>query len=283
MSQSLKTRLIIDAEPNPGWFNMAADEYSAASVIHSPYQGVVRFYTWQPPAVSLGYHQTRSDIDFYACEGCGWDVVRRPTGGRALLHLDDLSYSIVMRADANIYKQLRFIYEQVAAALIEAFARWNIAAEFVATASRRPQTVSIGKPNRLCLSSRVRGEVSISGRKVTTAAQRVYGKSILQHGSILITGDTGAIAKVMRLNHHERIDTASNLSAQTICLEEAAGIRIESQELVEALVDILPQYLKLGLSLEAWQPSEIERVTYNRHLFEIYSTQPVPEVVTVGA
>jgi lipoate-protein ligase A len=75
--------------------NMAVDEAILEAVAAGESPPTLRFYAWQPPCVSLGYRQPANVVDVERCAAAGWDVVRRPTGGRAILHVDELTYSVV--------------------------------------------------------------------------------------------------------------------------------------------------------------------------------------------
>src|SRR6185295_7261954 len=91
-------RLIYDL-PTTGAANMAADEAVLQAVSAGESMPTLRLYGWSPPCLSLGYGQKTRDVDFERIAANGWDVVRRPTGGRAILHVDELTYSVSLPAD----------------------------------------------------------------------------------------------------------------------------------------------------------------------------------------
>ena len=91
-------RLIVDGEAD-GATNMAVDEAILSHVSEGRSQPTLRFYAWSPPCLSLGRSQPLADVDLAACRAAGVDIVRRPTGGRAILHTDELTYSVALPQD----------------------------------------------------------------------------------------------------------------------------------------------------------------------------------------
>src|SRR5436190_11303865 len=95
-----------------GAHHMERDEVLARERVAKPdLPNVLRLYSWKPFAVSIGYQQKMETIDLEACKQAGIDVVRRPTGGRAVLHANELTYAVIMRSDAGIYKTHNLIVE----------------------------------------------------------------------------------------------------------------------------------------------------------------------------
>ena len=114
-------RLIVDAEA-PGAANMAADEAILNSVIDGASLPTLRFYRWHPPCLSLGRNQKLAEVDLPACRAAGIDIVRRPTGGRSILHTDELTYSISLpqadpRAEGGVVQGYRRLSEGLLAGL----------------------------------------------------------------------------------------------------------------------------------------------------------------------
>lgn len=93
-----KWRLLI-TPPADGATNMAIDEAIMHALSEEKTAPTLRFYRWEPPCLSLGYNQHFTDVDIAACERLGYTWVRRPTGGRAILHTDELTYSVITRQD----------------------------------------------------------------------------------------------------------------------------------------------------------------------------------------
>lgn len=100
MSQA--TWRLVLTEPTDGPMNMATDQAIMEAVAEGRVPPTLRFFAWQPPCLSLGYTQPIADVDREQLAVRGWDLVRRMTGGRAILHTDELTYSVTVRADDPI-------------------------------------------------------------------------------------------------------------------------------------------------------------------------------------
>ncbi|MBE3142499.1 MAG: lipoate--protein ligase family protein, partial [Planctomycetes bacterium] len=96
-------RLIL-TEPAHGDWNMAVDEAILESVGRRVVLPTLRLFSWQPPCLSLGYAQSFADVDCAATIERGWEIVRRPTGGRAILHTDELTYSVIAPLNEPLVK-----------------------------------------------------------------------------------------------------------------------------------------------------------------------------------
>jgi lipoate-protein ligase A len=190
----LRLRILVH-EPNVGAFNMAVDEALFLSAGESSEYATVRLYGFDPPTVSFGYRQKPEEaIDVASCRELGVDWVRRPTGGRALLHRHELTYSVASPME-GVFRGLgvRALYDSVSAAIRRALAGLGIAldpAELEAGPSREP---ALHVP---CLALPGRHELASGGRKIVASAQRRGRRSFLQHGSILRSVDTDLWARV---------------------------------------------------------------------------------------
>ena len=269
----LKTRLIVDDLPRPGRFQMSADDFLAETLSASGYDAAVRFYTWSPPAVSLGCHQQRDIVNLDACRGSGWDVVFRPTGGRALLHQGDLSYAVIVGTDGNPYHRFRRLYSGIAEAMTDAFRRLGLSAEVVSSGKSSAGQCRNFRAG-ICLDSRVRGEVLVRGFKVCAAAQRIYDAVILQHGSILLHGDPGAIAQAASLTEYDIASLGEKLRARARPLSEIVGWSISPEVLVELLLDSFAHRLGLDIISDAWISAELSAIASRSNRFNIRSVVP---------
>jgi len=141
---------------------------------------VLRLYRWDPPAVTIGYNQDPGDFDAAAVAAAGYGLVRRPTGGRAILHAEELTYAVVGTSPGPIFgNSLHSTYMKINEALLAFLRELGIEAD-----------VSEGEPREemrglVCFKSAGRHEVHVGGRKIIGSAQRRRGDVFLQHGSIL--------------------------------------------------------------------------------------------------
>ncbi len=270
---------MIERSPLPGWQLMAGDEILANPKVLSDFSPVVRFYCWIPSAVSLGVHQSANAVDHDKCTEHGWDIVRRPTGGRALLHHRDLSYSVTLAGGSESPHRLKDIYEAVAKAWIETFAKFGLVAELVQS-GRGSHEGTAHLRDGLCLDSRVRGELISSGKKIAAAAQRVYAQTLLQHGSVIMTGDVSAIADTLPIDETAKNIAASNLRLSSISICELINRELDTFDLIEAAIDPFERHLNFEFVTDCIHEHELEAIHERRPFHDIHSAhQILPMVV----
>lgn len=172
----------LDTGAQAGDYNMALDAAIAQSgAIAEP---TLRVFNWQPNCISLGYHQNAEEVDQQKCRQAGIDIARRPTGGRAILHAQELTYSVIIPAThawfeilpLDIYRRLS---EAIAAGLRHLGANVNFAPGEKLQVDGRPLRLA-------CFASAARNELLADGKKIVGSAQRRFRQGILQHGSILL-------------------------------------------------------------------------------------------------
>lgn len=176
-THELEWRLIRD-ESCPGATNMARDHALAACLGST--EGVVRLYGWSRPTVSFGKHEPAQRV-----EGTEFDYIRRPTGGRAVLHHDELTYAVV--APLGAFGGLREAYLRINEALAEALCSLGA----VVDVAEQAKVLGVGMGP--CFQAPAPGEIVAGGRKLVGSAQARLEGAFLQHGSILLGGDQGAL------------------------------------------------------------------------------------------
>jgi lipoate-protein ligase A len=186
----------LDHEPASGAENMAWDEFlfdRAGRLRDSP---VLRLYRFDPPAVTIGYHQAPDavlDVDSL-CRG-GVDLVRRITGGRALLHEGELTYCVVTPSCGGIFKDgWADAFVSISSAIVEALRSLGVDAG-LSGGKHRSGVKGLVPP---CLASSGRYEITVRGRKVVGSAQRRTRHAILQHGSILLVPGSERITAYLK-------------------------------------------------------------------------------------
>jgi lipoate-protein ligase A len=213
-----------EPEGRAGPENMARDE----ALLHEADRtgaALLRLYRWSPPCLSFGRHEPAlTRYDRREIERRGLDVVRRPTGGRAVWHEHEVTYAVAAPLDAlgdgSLPASYRAIHERLAAAL----RTLGVAAE-LAPAVRSPVA---GVGAGACFATSVGGEVLVAGRKVIGSAQVRFGRAFLQHGSILLDGSQDIVAAVSR--QRSAVSQATSLAA-------ALGRSVSFQEVAAAIVD----------------------------------------------
>jgi lipoate-protein ligase A len=256
-------RLLID-QPADGAANMARDEAilschagpwpkgRPSSGVTGAAQPTLRLYRWRPACLSLGRFQRAGAVDRAACARAGVPIVRRPSGGRALLHDAELTYAIIVRADYSLFgdQSILATYRQISLALLAGLRRLGVAAELTParrgdhrppTTDHRPTTIvssestdcqsSVvgGRWSAACFDTSVAYELTVAGRKLAGSAQTRRAGSILQHGAIPLTPHAERLAALL---HHPPDD----LGTRMIALDQAAGRKIEFDELSDALI-----------------------------------------------
>ncbi|MDE2763326.1 MAG: biotin/lipoate A/B protein ligase family protein [Gemmatimonadota bacterium] len=178
-------RLLVD-EPLPGAVNMARDHALAA--LARPGTGTLRFYRWSPATLSMGRNEPvtpgyRQLLRRHPEMG----VVRRPTGGRAVLHDREVTYSVVL--PVRVFGGLRPAYGKINEGLVEGLRRLGVDAARATGGPGRARNPEAGP----CFLEPARGEVVVRGRKLVGSAQARIGGAILQHGSLLLVADQEAL------------------------------------------------------------------------------------------
>jgi len=211
--------VFIDSGANSGAWNMDFDTDRAAAVDAGIAPPTLRIFNWKPWCVSLGRHQSEEDLESGRIAADGLHVVRRPTGGRAILHAEELTYSVVMPSEnRGIMETYRIISEALAAGL-------RRLAPDVEMAKSKPDFGKLYKePGGIpCFSSSARYEIEHSGRKLVGSAQRRIGGAGLQHGSILIGAAHLRLADYLALEASQRADIRRDMEVHTVTLEEILG------------------------------------------------------------
>ena len=198
---------VIDDPPASGAVNMAVDEALATCL--SPGEGVLRLYRWCDPTVSFGRNEPAKGLyDLESAQRAAIQFVRRPTGGRAVLHDRELTYAVVLPITAGV--SVRAIYRLVNQGLVRALEAIGVSAS-MAPAGSGALSLDAGP----CFEHPSEGEVTVSGRKLVGSAQARIGGVILQHGSLLIGGGQERLAGL-----RGSADEASD----PICLEEVLDV-----------------------------------------------------------
>src|SRR6266571_842046 len=186
--------LIIDGAID-GKSNMAIDSALFEEVASSSTpRTIVRFYQWSRPTLSLGRNQKiEKAVDMDYCAGHGIDVVHRPTGGRAVLHDDELTYAVISNDSSYFGDTIYGNYRRVSEALCLGYNDLGIAAK-LAPDTRKPDVLDNGI-DPPCFLSPSRYELMVDGRKIVGSAQRRVRRSFLQHGSMPITCNRDNLAR----------------------------------------------------------------------------------------
>ncbi len=178
---------------------MALDEAVSEAIRQKLSPPTLRIYQWDMPSVSIGYFQKISDIDIDYCNKKGYPVVRRLTGGRAILHDSELTYSFSVSKDSPLFKEsLTENFITVSNALILGLELNRINAK-ISFKQKRHQS----HRNPACFNSVSYGEITINGKKIIGSAQKKFGNGFMQQGSILLDFNAKELCNVLRCNNEE--------------------------------------------------------------------------------
>jgi len=176
--------------------NMAIDEAVMIALRDDRSSPVLRIYKWSPPTITIGYFQPAADINFVKCEKDGIGVVRRLTGGRAVLHHEELTYSILFTEEDFSPFRKRELFLFIARCLLESLTLLGINSRI----SEKTRG-SLKSPN--CFAAPAQYEIeSISEGKLIGSAQVIKDGVVLQHGAIPITGSYSNIGKYLNCENH---------------------------------------------------------------------------------
>lgn len=246
-------RLIVDGAAD-GPTNMAIDEAIAQAVAQGIAPPTLRFYMWEPPCVSLGRHQRLSDIDLDMCAARGYDVVRRPTGGRAILHTDELTYSVAAPDDdPRVAGGVMDAYHRLSLGLVAGLRLLGIPAD------EAPGTNRIG-PNAsaACFEVPSAYEICVSGHKLMGSAQYRTGRVVLQHGTLPLWGDLTRVVDCLALpDESTRARLREALRERALTVELALGRSVSFAEAAQAMAEGFAQ--ALNLHLKPGSLSSVER------------------------
>lgn len=220
-----------------GVFNMEYDETLARRLLTGEGIPTLRLYGWDPPAISLGWNQRADEVAVERAAAAGIDIVRRPTGGRAILHSDELTYSVVMRVRG---KNIMSVYDDISRALVEGL--HTLGAD-VAIEKAQAHFPSLYKTASAvaCFSSSARYEIKHRGRKLVGSAQRRYAAEdgsdvVLQHGSILLGPDHLRMVEFLRCDRDDvRNRLREELIEKTTDLSAVLGRRALFDETADAI------------------------------------------------
>jgi lipoate-protein ligase A len=219
-----------------GATNMAVDEALLVGVMKGVSPPTVRVYGWVPPTVSTGYSQDPSrELDLAACARAGVGVVRRPTGGRAVLHAGELTYSVIGPSGRRpLGGTIRETYAAIAGALLAGLKELGVRAE-LARLGGEPAQRGRGA-SRPCFTSSGRFEIVVGARKLVGSAQRRVGGGVLQHGSLLLDGRHADLADLLKLGSEAaRRRVRRELESKTTDLAAVLGRRVSFAEVAPAV------------------------------------------------
>jgi len=246
---------------------MAVDE----SILEHIYRGealpTLRLYSWNPPCLSLGHAQPFADVDVARLKSHGWDVVRRLTGGRAILHTDELTYSVAGSTDEPILAGgVLESYNNLAQALMFAMRELGLPVEMkdsvghassVTPTNPSSHASSVTYVNPVCFEVPSTYEITVNGKKLIGSAQARKKEGVLQHGSLPLTGDLARICQALIFKDEAaREIAAQRLLTRATTVESIIGVETDWETAAQAFVRGFEA--QLGIHFERGEVSRSE-------------------------
>lgn len=201
---------LINSGAQTGAMNMALDEALLRSVANGQSTPILRFYRWAPATVTLGYAQSvHKDLDLDVCKEAGLDVVRRSTGGRAVLHDHEVTYSVIAPLNSGVFgNSVLDCYRVISEVLLKTLLQLGLPAQLV---PGRPRGGHKNATRAVCFSAPSQYELVVEGRKVAGSSQKRHGQAFLQHGSIPLEMDLDLLGEALKANEDKA--TAGSLES----------------------------------------------------------------------
>ena len=255
---------IIPYQEFSGAFNMAFDHFLAVNLLPTD-APILRFYGWRPYCISLGYHQKDESLDITAIKKAGYDVVRRPTGGSAIFHSEELTYSFIApKTGLNQQQIYHSIHVYIANALQQIGYNVRLNEEKL-----DDNYLKRGKSSFACFNRSAQNEIQYAGRKVLGSAQKIYKNSILQHGSLLIGPKQKEIIRFLKSSPETRNELSLYLEEHSISLQDIKKLSIQPIALSDTIIAKFCSSTKAGCYYLYPAIHEIEHAKRFENIFMI--------------
>ena len=250
---------LIHTLPSTGTWNMAVDEAILEHIYRGESKPTLRLYAWNPPCLSLGHAQSFKDVDAQRLKSHGWDVVRRVTGGRAILHTDEITYSVTGNAEDEILSGgVMEAYNRLSKALLYAVQSLSLPVQ-VKEGSRyalrkeqdRSGLLDQRNVNPICFEVPSSYEITVDGKKLIGSAQARKKEGVLQHGSLPLTGDLTRICDALVFEDESaRQEAKDRLLARATTVSTVLNTSVESALGVNVSWETAANALKQGFEKE---------------------------------
>ena len=232
---------------------MTVDNFLAESCVLNA-EPVIRFYTWQPFCVSLGFHQDKNVLDYDALYRFGVDVVRRPTGGRAIYHADELTYSAVFARNLIHHKKLYGFLHEIIAQSFSVLGYNVVLSENKSVMPAIKQTAN----DFPCFTKSANTEIQHKNRKLVGSAQKILKNGILQHGSIMLKQTHTQLGNFLAGNSQQKRAITEELQNKTVSLHEIMKIDINPEKIIRTVTRQLESITNISVYFQELSHSEIE-------------------------
>ncbi len=227
---------------NSGKFNMDFDVFLAENFLQG--NAVLRLYRWNPYCISLGANQSLEDINNSKTRYHQIDVVKRPTGGRAILHSQELTYSVIYPIEPAT--SAKNIYNEINLALRKGLINFDARLNAIDLEHSQPDFKEFYKSeiSAICFAVSAKSELNYNGKKLVGSAQRKLGNVILQHGSILCGEYHKRIVNYLNVNDKKRDEMLNEISSTTIDLKSALNVDVDYAKLSASILIGFKEHFK---------------------------------------
>ncbi len=236
-----------------GLQNMCVDYYLAHACVES-HEPVVRFYGWNPFCLSLGKHQNARDVASDNLFGAGFDLVRRPTGGSAIFHSEELTYSFSVPGTRLDHQGLyRFFHILLKSALQQC----GISVSLEDTTSG--YRLNRGGDTFACFNRTAFSELKCDGKKVVGSAQKIFPESLLQHGSIMLGKGHLRLTDFLDLEEPLRKRYKEQMNTKAIDLNTISDRRISPVDIMKTFLRELSENTGLITRIQDLREEELSK------------------------
>ena len=227
-------RIIVEGKNKPA-YNMAVDEAILNNVIKKQSPPTIRFYDWNPPTASCGYNQSaKKEVDLKILKEKGYGFVRRPTGGRLVLHKNEITYSVIAPLEGFLSGNITHTYSLISLSLAKGLKKIGVDVSLekglLSSASQR----ETANP---CFTSTSRYELSYKNRKIVGSAQVRKENCFLQHGSILLDENQKEVGELLPdFDEEKRGRIIKYLEKKTVAINDIIKNKIDFYTSVNYLI-----------------------------------------------
>ncbi len=240
--------------------NMAVDEAILQAMAAAESRPTLRFFGWTPPCLSLGYAQPAAEVDRERLARLGYGLVRRPTGGRAILHTDELTYSVIAPMhEPRVLGGVLESYQQLSAGLLAGLRHLGLGVRADKTYAAGETAGAAKGP--VCFEVPSNYEITVGAgaapRKLLGSAQVRQRRMVLQHGTLPLTGDLGRICAVLVFDSEdERQAARARLRQRAATVAEVLEAEVDWRQAAAALARGFSEALNLDLEEAPLSPRE---------------------------
>lgn len=244
--KQLQTWRLIRDKSHDSFTNMAVDEAIAFACGEGKSPATLRLYGWKLPTISIGYSQKVDDINLQYCKIAGIDIIKRPTGGRAVLHENELTYSVCSSIKNPLFpKNILKSHKKISEALLVGLKKLGI--KPVLHYKTRKQI----SRHPVCFYAPSIYELVVDGKKIVGSAQRRFKKSFLEHGSIPLELNRKKLTRIFKNQFSLATDKLESLYFENMAaLNELAACRYSCNQVAENIIEGFKEYFEINFKDE---------------------------------